>query len=138
MFGVSCPDIPVEPLEDLFNCHPFSLSLRKALLGECGLLGNRASELMGDRIEPFSLVVDGEDRNNETAQPVAPNSRPLGYEPSDRSATQTVPVSRVALLGKYWRFHIPSPVLHFGTRRVLEILVINFPNGKTVPLDASL
>ena len=64
VFGVTCPDIPVEPLHDLFNCHPFSLSLREALLLECGFRGNRASELVGDRTGPFSLVVDGEDRNN--------------------------------------------------------------------------
>jgi hypothetical protein len=35
-------------------------------------------------------------------------------------------------------FCIPSPALHFGTRRVLEILVTNFPHGKTEPFDASL
>jgi hypothetical protein len=62
VFGVICPDLPVEPLHDLFNCHPFSLSLGEALLP--GSSGNRASELVGDRTGPFSLVVDGEDRNN--------------------------------------------------------------------------
>jgi len=56
--------------------------------------------------------------------------RPLGRRPSDRSAMQTVPVSRVAMLGKYRRFYIPSPALHFGTRRMPEILVTNCPQGK--------
>jgi hypothetical protein len=36
------------------------------------------------------------------------------------------------------RFYIPSPALHFGTRRVLKIPVTNLPHGKTEPLDASL